>query len=214
MKTSSNMRGLIAGLISISFIGCMDVYANDETNTLSGASSFMLVSMCVACHGKGGNSAGPAIPIIAGLSPYYFVNLMQDFKAGTRSSTVMGIIAKGYTNGEIRQMSEYFGKQAFLAAQGQLVDSEAAIKGAALHKVYCEKCHSSEGTSADDDAGILKGQWRLYLKIAMAEFISGERLAPRKMRKRVKKLLRKEGREGLDLLIDFYSSTPGRLSEN
>jgi len=200
------MKGLITGIICISSTVCLNVYANNETDTLTGASSLMLVSMCVGCHGKNGNSAGPAIPTIAGLSPDYFVNLMQGFKRDMRPSTMMGIISKGYSDGEIKQMSVYFSKQAFIAAKGQKADSSAALKGAKLHKKYCEKCHSSEGTSAADNAGILKGQWRPYLKVAMDEFINGERQAPRKMGKRIKKLLKKEGREGLDLLIDFYAS--------
>ena len=40
----------------------------------------MLTNTCVACHGNQGNSTGPAIPNIAGLSPIYFMGAMLAYK--------------------------------------------------------------------------------------------------------------------------------------
>ncbi|NPA72128.1 MAG: c-type cytochrome [Gammaproteobacteria bacterium] len=165
----------------------------------------MLGNTCAGCHGPGGVSHGPATPSIAGMSKDYFVESMDAYAMGDRPSTIMMRIAKGYTEEDIAAMSEYFSKQKFSSAS-QPSDSAAAKKGAKLHKKYCEKCHSEEGSLADDDAGILAGQWKPYLQYNLHDFTSGTREAPKKMAKKLKKLHDKHGQAGIDQLIEFYSS--------
>jgi sulfide dehydrogenase cytochrome subunit len=73
---------------------------------LSGASAAMLSNTCAGCHGTNGASGGPATPTIAGLEEEYFVDVMNQFKSGERYSTIMGHIAKGYTDDEIKKMAD------------------------------------------------------------------------------------------------------------
>ena len=40
-----------------------------------------------------------------------FVKAMQDFQSGARPNTLMGPIAKGFSEAEIRSMASYFAKQ-------------------------------------------------------------------------------------------------------
>ena len=73
-------------------------------------------------------------------------------------------------------------------------------------QVRCEKCHAEGGTSAEDDAGILKGQWRPYVEYTMADFMNGKREMPKKMKKKVNQMQEKAGDEGMTQLLDFYSA--------
>jgi len=60
---------------------------------------------CAGCHGN----SSSVIPSIYGKSPEYIETALIDFKNGSRTSTVMGRHAKGYTGEEIHLIAEYFG---------------------------------------------------------------------------------------------------------
>lgn len=196
-------------LAGLAFGAAGTVHAADPVpETLSGASAEMLATMCAGCHGTYGASAGPASPTIAGISEAYFVEVMKGFKAEGDEmipSTVMGRIAKGYTDEEIEAMGKYFAAKPFVAGK-QKPDKKLARQGAKLHDKYCEKCHEKGGTSAADDSGILSGQWMPYLSWTLADFQAGARHAPQKMAKKLEELMSKEGAEGMDALLNYYAS--------
>ncbi len=168
-------------------------------------SAEMLSYTCAGCHGEGGNSNGPAIPSLAGVSTEYFTDAMKEYKEGERAATIMTRIAKGYSEDEVTLMAGYFAKQKFAPGE-QSSDAKLVKKGAKLHDKYCEKCHAEGGTSAEDDAGILAGQWTPYLQYTMEDFMSGKRDMPKKMKKKVKKMQKKEGDAGMAALFNYYSS--------
>jgi len=165
----------------------------------------MLANTCAGCHGTNGSSVGPASPTIAGISVDYFIETMEAYKKAERPSTIMSRIAKGYTEEEIELMAKFFSKQAFIR-QPQTHDAKLASKGKKLHKKYCEKCHEDGGTSSEDDAGILAGQWQPYLRYSMDDFTSGNRSMEKKMKKKVNSLQKDHGDAGIDALIHFYIS--------
>jgi len=165
----------------------------------------MLANTCAGCHGTNGSSVGPASPTIAGISVEYFIETMEAYKKAERPSTIMSRIAKGYTDEEIKRMATFFSKQAFIR-QPQTHNAKLASKGKKLHKKYCEKCHEDGGTSSEDDAGILAGQWQPYLRYSMQDFTSGNRSMEKKMKKKVNSLQKDHGDAGIDALIHFYSS--------
>lgn len=173
--------------------------------TAAGASASMLSDTCSGCHGTDGTSVGPASPSIAGISNDYFVEIMQGFASGDIPSTIMGRIAKGYTEDEIKAMAKHYSGLKFAAAE-QKHDAALAKKGAKLHDKYCEKCHAEGGTSAEDDSGILSGQWRPYVEWSLADYTSGKREATKKMKKKLDKLVEKEGDAGIDALLNFYAA--------
>ncbi len=70
-----------------------------------------LAANCAACHGTNGNSAGGAVPGLAGANKDYFVAQMKAFKEGKREATVMHQIAKGYTDAEIAAIADFFAAQ-------------------------------------------------------------------------------------------------------
>lgn len=168
-------------------------------------SAAMLGNTCAGCHGPNGSSNGPATPTIAGLSTEYFIDAMMAYKKDERTSTIMTRIAKGYSEEEIKLMAGHFGKLKF-ERQPQTHDAKKATLGKKLHKKYCEKCHEDGGRSTEDDAGILAGQWAPYLQYAMTDFMDGGREMPKKMKKRVEKMQKRFGDEGVEALIHYYAS--------
>lgn len=69
-----------------------------------------LAASCAACHGTQGNSHS-ITPVLAGLDATYFSTQMLAFKNMSRSSTVMHHHAKGLTDDEVEQLSNYFSAQ-------------------------------------------------------------------------------------------------------
>ena len=70
-----------------------------------------MAANCSACHGTNGNSAGGAIPGLAGTNKDYVVAQMKAFKEGKREATVMHQIAKGYSDAEMAAIAEFFAAQ-------------------------------------------------------------------------------------------------------
>ena len=70
-----------------------------------------LAANCAACHGTNGNSAGGAIPGLAGTDKDYFVAQMKAFKEGKREATLMHQIAKAYSDAEIAAIAGFFAAQ-------------------------------------------------------------------------------------------------------
>jgi sulfide dehydrogenase cytochrome subunit len=172
------------------------------------ASASMLSSTCNGCHGMNGNSAGPASPTIAQMEETAFFETMKQLQSGEMYSTIMGRIARGYTDEELHLMAGHFAAQKFIPAK-QAFDEAAAKKGAKLHDKYCEKCHEDGGKpleGEDEVYSLLAGQWLPYLTYAMEDFREGRREIPKKMKKRLDKLIKKEGEEGLAAVSAFYAS--------
>ncbi|MCW8847849.1 MAG: cytochrome c4 [Sedimenticola sp.] len=191
--------GLTVGAVFSAFA------ADDKPKMMMGADASMLANTCAGCHGTGGNSMGPAAPSIAGLSPTYFNETMAGFASGEIPSTIMGRIAKGYTEDEIKAISNFYSGKKFMKAK-QDFDPALADKGAKLHDKYCEKCHADGGQSAEDDAGVLAGQWTPYVNWTLADYKAGDREATKKMKKKLEQMLEKEGSAGVSALLNFYAS--------
>ncbi len=95
-------------LILISALFASGILANAHAGVIDRAT--MLANTCAGCHGPNGISNGPLTPSIAGLPKEYMAESMYDFASGKRPSTVMQRIAKGYTDADIKALSEYFSK--------------------------------------------------------------------------------------------------------
>ncbi|MFA5628072.1 MAG: cytochrome c [Thiohalomonadaceae bacterium] len=170
----------------------------------AGPSASMLANTCAGCHGTDGSSNGPATPSIAAIKAEYFIETMQAYKDGSRKATVMDRIAKGYTDDEIKLMAGYFAEQKFVRIT-QDTDKKMASSGKRLHDRYCEKCHE-EGGKLSDDGGILAGQMMPYLRYSLADFTSGSREMPKKMKSKVDEMMTKSGKNSLEELVHYYGS--------
>jgi sulfide dehydrogenase cytochrome subunit len=69
-----------------------------------------LAATCANCHGTNGQ-ARDLVPGLAGVPAANIVAAMAEFKAGTRSATIMHQIAKGYSDEQIRLVAAYFAAQ-------------------------------------------------------------------------------------------------------
>ena len=73
----------------------------------SGKEGMMLSLSCSSCHGTYGISPG-AIPTIYGKSRKYIIETMKELRSGERDSTIMGRIAKGFSDREILLIANCF----------------------------------------------------------------------------------------------------------
>ena len=69
-------------------------------------SAAVLAAQCAACHGPGGISPG-AIPSINGLEASVIAMKLRGFRAVGGEATVMGRIARGYSDAEIDLIAQY-----------------------------------------------------------------------------------------------------------
>lgn len=67
-------------------------------------------SSCSGCHAVGAAVDTP-VPRIAGRKAAEIAAQMRAFKSGEKPSTVMGRIAKGFTDAEIQAIAEWYSRQ-------------------------------------------------------------------------------------------------------
>jgi sulfide dehydrogenase cytochrome subunit len=161
----------------------------------------MLTNSCAGCHGIGGASAGPSMPNLAGHSKQAIVEAMKKFKSGERPSTLMGRLAKGYSDAEFAAMGDYYSKQKVHATQ-QTLDATKVARGAAVERTACAGCHPNAGRQSIDDVPALAGQWLPYLQMQMQMFVAGTRKMPEPMAQQVKALSAAD----IESLMHFYAS--------
>lgn len=167
-------------------------------------SASMLANTCAGCHGTNGYSAGDSMPSLAGLDKRYFYKAMKDFQSDARPSTIMGRIARGYSDNELKALSDFFAAQEWRNAKEKF-DPKLADMGKALHMQHCETCHVQGGSvSGNKDTPRIAGQWRVYTYNLLVDLhtIGKSSTQPLKMRKRVQKLSQEE----LEALSHYYAS--------
>ena len=175
----------------------------------------VLADTCNACHGPDGSTYGPATPSIAGVNADYLIDTMNAYKTKARQSTIMGRIARGYTDEEIKIISNYFAKQKLVRQVSQKTDGMLADKGQELTRKYCEGCHEKDGYSGVDYPS-LAGQPLPYLTYQISDFYSGARnidnnpsmssKEKKKKKRNLADLKDAEGQKGIDAVINFYGS--------
>ena len=161
----------------------------------------MLSNACAGCHGTNGGSAGPSLPSLSSQSKATIVDAMKKFKSGERPSTVMGRLAKGYSDADFDAMGDFFSKQK-LHVTTQALDAAKVDKGGLLSEKHCQRCHLEDGKEGKDDTPVMASQWLPYLQIQMDQYVSGKRKMPEKMAEKIKPLSKEE----LDALLSFYAS--------
>ncbi len=175
--------------------------AMSSTTFAAPPSAEMLSFACAGCHGTNGGSAGLTMPSLASQSKSSIVEAMTKFKSGERPSTIMGRLAKGYSDEQITAMAEFFAKQK-LHVTNQKVDKAKVAKAAKIQEKACGRCHLEDGKDGKDDTPVMASQWLEYLQIQMSLYESGKRKMPEKMAEKVKET----SKEDLDALMHFYAA--------
>lgn len=174
-----------------------------------------VLETCAGCHGKDGASGSSDMPIIGGYSATYLSGSLTNYKTKARpcpkatfnagaqkgQSSDMCTVAAALSDADITAVADYLSKKPFVRAK-QTADAAKAAQGKKLHDANCTKCHTEGGSSADDDAGILAGQWMEYIRHTFAEFKSGERPLPKKMKPKFDPLTK----DDLEALANYYGS--------
>jgi len=162
---------------------------------------------CMACHGTRGASTEQAIPIIGGQNDVFISLSMKAYRDGTRPSTIMERIAKGYSTKEIEALAAYFSTQPFLRPL-QETDPEKVTRGQSVHARKCKKCHLHNGRDAiDTDSPLLAGQKLQYLRRNMEEILTGKRSVEIKMDAALREITREE----VEATLHFYAAQHGEL---
>lgn len=174
-----------------------------------------LTEECSHCHGKDGASSESTVPTIGGISAFYLTDNMAAYKDEARpcveaeyldgpnkgSKTDMCKIAAELNDKDIEALADFYSSKPFVRAK-QEFDAAKAETGQKIHERNCEKCHADGGSSAEDDAGVLAGQWMPYLEHTFEAYSTGKREMPEKMKPKYEKLDAAE----IDALIHYYGS--------
>ena len=138
-------------------------------------------AVCASCHGVNGASVIPAQPILAGQHAEYLDAQTRLYRDGGRQNAVMGAMAKGLSDDEIRDIS------AFLAAQTPVIagaaDLELARSAEALYRVgdfargvpACGACHGPAGAGVPPHYPRVSGQHADYAAATLREYAAGTR---------------------------------------
>ena len=174
-----------------------------------------LTGPCEDCHGKDGASQEPTIPTIAGSSTTYIIYAMEAFRdktwpcedikypAGAHKGETSNMCkaAENLSDEDMKLVGDHYADKPFVRAK-QSFDADLAKTGKGIHELNCRKCHEDGGSSPDDDAGILAGQWMPYLERQLEEYVSGKRPMPEKKIPKIEKL----SKEDIKALVNYYGS--------
>lgn len=173
------------------------------------------IENCNECHGENGVSQWPDMPTISGIDAFTHADALyvyrdreracdkSKFRLGDteRTPTSMCDIVAEFSDDEIEALAEHYAALPFVAAT-QEFDAELAEVGAAIHKRECDRCHSDGGSNAEDEAGIIAGQWMDYLRIAFGQYAAETRPQDKKMKEKMDPL----SEEDVEALVHYYGS--------
>ena len=137
-------------------------------------------TLCVACHGEGGNSTVPTFPRLAGLQVEYLTKQLTDFMSGKRKSDVMAPMIAQIKSDDIAGLAAYFSTQP--PARGQSADAQRAAAGKLIYDdgntssglPACTGCHQAGG-AGNERYPRLAGQHAAYTQAQMQQFKAGTR---------------------------------------
>jgi len=68
-----------------------------------------LAAQCAQCHGTDGRALpGAEVPGLAGMPAGNFAEQMKAFRSGSRPSSVMQQLSKGFNDAQVDQLARYF----------------------------------------------------------------------------------------------------------
>lgn len=205
-ESASRLTGVTLALALLSIVPLSGAVAADLAK---------LTEECAHCHGKDGVSTEPTVPTIAGMSDFFISEAMLIYQDRDRpcveaeylegpdkgSKTDMCKIADELGENEIEALAKFYAEKPFVRAK-QDFDAAKAEVGAKVHDRACEKCHEDGGSVAEDDAGLLAGQWMPYLRQAFEAYDAGSRPMAKKMKPKYEDL----SAEDKENLLHYYGS--------
>ena len=152
---------------------------NGKVDPAAGEAKFGTV--CVACHGQGGNSGTAANPKLSAQHPAYIVKQLQEFKSGKRPNPIMQGFASQLTDGDMKNIAAYVGTQK--ASPGFAKDKELVSLGEKIYRggvqsrqlPACSGCHSPNGAGIPAQYPRVSGQHADYTASQLLAFRDGVR---------------------------------------
>ena len=95
-------------LMGLAILFCAPLHAAETPAPQ--ASGEMKGNTCSGCHGTHGRLVNEAFVPLAGMKESTFIKAMTDFRSGARPATLMGHVARGYSDEQIKAMAEFFAK--------------------------------------------------------------------------------------------------------
>jgi cytochrome c553 len=160
--------------------------AETQTRADAGKGQSIVNKVCSACHGADGNSPTPANPKLAGQIPEYIQKQLVNFKAAggkkaERENPVMGGMAAGLSDQDIRDVAAYFAAQAPKPGAAKRPETVALgqkiWRGGDLAKGLpaCAGCHGAAGAGLPAQYPRLAGQYPEYVEAQLKAFRAGDR---------------------------------------
>jgi sulfide dehydrogenase cytochrome subunit len=197
------------------FVSAIGFVLGAAPAALAADGATIVEQQCSICHGKDGASGDSSIPVIGGYSVKYIVESIKNFKSKLRPCaevTVQSGSKKGTRSDMCKVVAELSAADAEAAARylaskpfvrvKQPFDAGKAARGEPVYKKNCKTCHENNGSSRDEDNGILAGQWTPYLKAQLTSFRAGKRVMDEKMEFRLVKVRPDEE----EALLNFFAS--------
>ncbi len=230
MPRTLNTRAALAALLLC--LGASRAIATPPApqNLQRSATPLMLALPCTGCHGSTGISTAGDIPNLAGQTHMALTDALLRFRSGERPATVMGRLAKGYSETEIAALAQYFAAQPLARAPQTALATNLIARGKDLHVKHCAACHRAAAPETQADHGqapqtqanlpalsklsaalaaasapILTQQWRAYLQTQMDDFSAGRRPMAPAMAEQFAPLARPD----LEALAHYYASGAG-----
>jgi len=182
---------------------------------LAAADVDTLMQDCNGCHGDNGVSQWSDVPTIAGLAEFVHVDALfiyqdearpcaeSEFRQGdtSRAATTMCAVAADLSEDDIEALALAYAEIPYVKAT-QEFDAALVATGKGLHDEHCDRCHTEEGTNAEDEAGMLGGQQMGYLRDTFAAYADGSREQPGKMKQKLDAM----SADDVEAMVHYYGS--------
>lgn len=139
------------------------------------------VAACVACHGAAGSSTITQNPKLAAQHEAYIYKQLADFKGGQRNNAVMGPIAKGLSDDDMKNIAAYLNAQ--VQKPGSAKNKDTIDLGKKIYRAglaeknvpACAGCHGPNGAGIPAQFARIGGQHYDYTYAQLTGFSSGVR---------------------------------------
>lgn len=131
--------------------------------------------VCANCHGRQGESAGPAYPHLAGQNAAYITKQLHDFKSGRRNNRAMREMMAEYSDADLVALGGYYASMK--PVPHQVADPALARAGRVLFNAgraesavpACAACHGAQARGSEA-LPRLAGQHAQYLERQLEDF--------------------------------------------
>ncbi len=113
-RSNTTMKALAAGLDDTAIKNLAAFYAGlqpQPPNVRKPLTAAEWAERCDRCHGVDGNSTDSRIPALAAQRMGYLEKVLNDYRAGTRRSSVMAAMSDGLSENDIRNVAAYYARQ-------------------------------------------------------------------------------------------------------